>query len=500
MGTINIVGAGVGTALSQVLLCDDIEPGSEPSYQLSKLIYTYHPLGKRLADTPVSLAQSQPREISIPTAPDRAREAFEDEWERLRIDSHILNVGGLSRVYGIAAIAILVKGLRPDEPLDFTKLAEAEITFNVFDPLNMAGSLVLDLNPNSFDFLKPTGIRVNGERYAPGRFVVKINEKPIYLDYSNAAFGFSGRSVYQRGLYALKSFIRTMITDEMVARKAGLLVAKMVPPGSIVDGLMTAMFGVKRQMLKEGETDNVLGITPDESIETLNMQNVNTAMEVSRRNIINNIAAAADMPAIIINSETYVAGFGEGTEDAKNVARYVEGIRAELADIYTWFDKIVMYRAWSPAFYKTIQATNEDFANMPYNEAFQMWSNSFRAIWPSLIEEPDSEKVKVADTKLKAIIALIEVLLPACDPDNKAKLISWAADNFNTIVELFQSPLELDYETLAAYEPPVAEQPKEPGEPKPFSAQDSVGLGDELANKLGVQRFRELARKAMEAA
>lgn len=490
MGTINITGTGVGTPLMNILMADAIEPGSEPSYQLCKDIYTYHVLGKRLADTPVALAQSQPREISIPTAPDRVREAFLEEWERLGADSHILNVGGLSRVYGVAAVAILIKGLGPDEPLDFATLANAEITFNVFDPLNMAGSLVLDLNPNSFDFLKPTGIRVNGQRYHRGRFVVKINEKPIYLDYSNAAFGFSGRSVYQRGLYALKSFIRTMITDEMVARKAGLLVAKMEPPGSIVDGLMTRMFGIKRQMLKEGETDNVLGITPTESIETLNMQNVNTAMEVSRRNIINNIAAAADMPAIIINSETYVAGFGEGTEDAKNVARYVEGIRTELADIYGWFDKIAMYRAWTPAFYKTIQATDEAFVEMPYNEAFQLWANSFKALWPSLIEEPDSEKVKVADAKLKAIIALVEVLLPALDPANKATVISWAADNFNTIEELFQSPLELDYEALAEYEPPVVageqgDGPQEPREPKPFAAQDSV------------RRFRDLARAAV---
>ena len=37
---------------------------------------------------------------------------------------------------------------------------------------------------------------------------------------------------------------------------------------------------------------------------------------------------------------------------------------------------------------------------------------------------------------------------------------------------MFQTPLELDAEAIAAYEPPQPMQ--EPGEPKPFAANDSV--------------------------
>ncbi|WP_245168482.1 hypothetical protein [Enterobacter roggenkampii] len=39
------------------------------------------------------------------------------------------------------------------------------------------------------------------------------------------------------------------------------------------------------------------------------------------------MAAAADMPAIILNSETFAQGFGEGTEDARAVAVYIDNIR-----------------------------------------------------------------------------------------------------------------------------------------------------------------------------
>ena len=479
MATISLNGSGVGTALRQLLLCDDIEPGSDASYALCKTIYVNHPLGKKLADTPISLAQSQPRDITIPNAPDRVTERFREQWERDGADGHIFNLGSLSRIYGVAAVGLMIRDAGPMDAVDYWKLADQEISFNVWDALNLAGSQVLNLNPNDMDFLKPTGISVAGTPYHRSRSIVKIHEKPIYLYYANAGYGFTGRSVYLRAIYPLKSFVRTMITDEMVARKAGLLIAKMVPPGSFVDGLMTRMFGIKRQMLQEGETDNVLGITPEEAIETLNMQNVNTAMEVSRKNILDNTATAADMPAVLLNQETFAEGFGEGVEDAKSVARYIGGVRDELALVYAWFDKIIQHRAWSPSFFKTMQSEFSDqYGAMEYKEAFYEWQNAFRAPWPSLIEEPDSERVKVADAKLKAAIALVEVLMPALDPENKAIVIQWCCDNFNQLDELFQSPLDLDFEALANYEPP---QPiAEPGEPKPFAAQDAAGVVEKL--------------------
>lgn len=479
MATANVAGAGIGTALINLLMADDIEPGSDLSYQLAKDIYVYHPLGKKLADTPITLAQSQKREISVPGAPDRVKDQFLDAWGAQGCDGHIFNVASLSRVYGVAAIGILIDGALPSAELDYTKLAGQKIAFNVWDALNLAGSQVLNLDPNSMDFLKSTGIAVAGTPYHRSRAIVKFHEKPLYLSYTNAAFGFSGRSVYQRALFPLKAFIETMIADAMVARKAGLLVAKMKPPGSIVDRLQQAMYGIKRAMIQWGATNNVLGITPDESIESLNLQNVNGAMSESRKNILDNTATAADMPAIILNQETFAEGFGEGIEDAKSVARYIGGVRDELDPVYSWFDQIVMHRAWTEEFYATIQAEFPDqYGEIKFQDAFYQWKNAFKAVWPSLIEEPESEAVKVAETKLKAAIAWVEVLLPALDPENKAIVIEWCCDNFNQLDALFKSPLVLDFDALATYEPP---QPLvEPGEPKPFSAADGIGRLKEL--------------------
>lgn len=499
MAFLNIT-TGLGTSLTDILMADDVIPGSDPSYQLCKAIYTYHPLGKKLADAPVTLAQSQEREIVVADAPEDVVKKFLEGWEEIKATSHIFNLASLSRVYGAAALVMLVDGVKPEVELDLKKIGTGRVKFNILDPLNVAGSLVLDLDPNSFNFLSVKDIVVQGRRYDRARTIVMFNEKPIYLDYTVSAFGYVGRSVYQRCLYPLKSFLRTMIADDMVARKAGLLVAKMKPPGSIIDGMMTSLFGLKRRMLQDGQTDNVLGIDTEESIETLNMQNVNGAMQESRKDIINNIAVACDMPAIVINSETYVAGFGEGTEDAKNVARFVGGVRGELKEAYDFFDTIVMHRAWTPEFFAEVSAKYPDqFGGRDYDAVFQEWRNKFRALWPSLIEEPESERSKVDDVKLKAIVAMVQVLSPSLDPENKTELIKWAVDNFNELERLFSIPLNLDYEALAEYTPPEASQEgdragiDEPKMGKPFA--DAQTLGG-LIGQQGLARVLELVAKA----
>jgi hypothetical protein len=246
-----------------------------------------------------------------------------------------------------------------------------------------------------------------------------------------------------------------MVADDMVARKVGLLIAKMKPPGSVVDRLMQGAAALKRNLLREGETGQVLGITPEEDISTLNMQNIDGAGGFARKNILDNIATATPMPALLLNQETMAQGFADGSEDAKTIVRYVNGVRRDLDPVYKFFDKIVQHRAWTKEFYEIIQTRFPDeYGKIDYTTAFYMWHNSFEATWPSLLEEPESEKIKVDETKFKSIISLVETLQQSLPPDQKAKLLQWAADNFNENSILFTSPLELDWEAIAAYEPP----------------------------------------------
>src|SRR6185437_4195447 len=191
--------------------------------------------------------------------------------------------------------------------------------------------------------------------------------------------------------------------------------------------------------------------------------------------------------AKLLNSETFAEGFGEGTEDAKAIAHYIDGLREEMDPLEEFFDNIAMHRAWSSEFFDTIKALHPDsYGGKTYEQAFYEWKNSFAAVWPSLLKEPDSEQVKTDDVKLKAIIATVEVLEPLLDPENKAILIDWAAENLNDNKIMFQTPLVFDMEALRNYEPELpAENEVDPA--PPFSGRDSAGA-DKLVKILGRRR------------
>ena len=477
--SLNIGGSVIGGSLMQLLMADDIAPGSDPGYELCKIIYLYHPLGRKMTQTPISIAQSQARERVVQDAPNEVMEAFDREWRELKADDVISNTMLLARIYGIGSVAMIVDGENAGTPTDPTTWWRKQISFNVFDPLNTAGSLVLNQVPTARDFNKPVSVRVNGVVYHPTRFEVIMNEVPIYLAYTGSAFGFVGRSVYQRALFPLKSFVRSMIADDMVAMKLGLLVAKRKAPGSTIDNVMLKVFNIGRAILKMAQTGQVLNIGVEDSIETLNMQNVDGAGNYSRTNIIKNIASAAEMPAKLVDNETLVSGFGEGTEDAKNIAKYVDGVRKDMDCLYAFFEKVCMYRAWNPELYKRVQAKYpEQWRGRSFTDAFSEWRNNYSAKWPSLLTEPASEAVKVDQIRAESTIALVQTLAPQLDPENKAVLIQWAADTLAENKQLFPHELNLDMDALQAYAEEHADD----------AAAAAAGAGGEdtgVAKKLG---------------
>ncbi|MCS6004625.1 DUF1073 domain-containing protein [Klebsiella pneumoniae subsp. pneumoniae] len=451
--------------LITLLDSEDIQPGMSAGYQTCKTIYLFHPLGGKMVDRPIKMAMNEPRTVHISQAygiEQRLRDAFEREWKALGADKHIANAARISRIYGVSAIAMLVDNQEPSSAVDYRTLYKHNVTFNILDPLNTAGSIVLNQDPNAQDFQKVDGIRVAGKPYHKSRCVVQQNEDPIYLAYNSAAFGFTGRSVYQRALFPLKSFIQTMRTDDMVSVKGGLLVTKIQGPSSVVNNMMQKLSGIKRMMLKRGKTGEVLQIGANDSIESIDLSNLEKPLDSSRNHILENIAAAADMPAIILNSETFAQGFGEGTEDARSVAVYIDNIREWLEPLYDYFIRICQYRAWSIEFFNSLRADFPELKNT-YSLYFSSWINNFEYRWPSSLKEPESEKVKVDEIRFKAIVSMLEVLLPQVnmDDENRALLIEWAQTNANANESLFPQRLDLDIDSLKANRPqqPQGEEP-----------------------------------------
>jgi hypothetical protein len=281
-----------------------------------------------------------------------------------------------------------------------------------------------------------------------------------------------------------------MIANDMIATKLGLLVAKTRPPGPIINRVMQVIASVKRALLKQAQTGQVLTVDPDEDITTLNMQNVDGAGTYARNNVIKDIATAADMPAILLENETLATGFADGTEDAKTVVRYIEGLRMKMQPLYAWFDNIVMYRAWNPAFYARIQRQHKEYMNVSYEDAFSRWRENFTASWPSLLIEPRSETIQVEDVKLQAICAVTQTLIPLMDPLNQANVITWLMDNVNENENLFKHNLELDIQMLAQF----AEEQQQQKEQQAQMGAQGGGEGSEEGGQQGPAQA--MARKA----
>ena len=82
-----VTGTGMPSQFMQILACDSIQPGSDIGYTTAKLIYVYHPMGAKISEGPIILAQSQTREISISEGPEEElKKAFNREWKKIGKD------------------------------------------------------------------------------------------------------------------------------------------------------------------------------------------------------------------------------------------------------------------------------------------------------------------------------------------------------------------------------------------------------------------------------
>ena len=444
-------GSNLGTPLQQLLLADHIEPGADISYTLCRNIRLYHPLGAKMADGPVRIAQSQDRQIVVPGAPEEhVVGTYRECWRAMGVDAIIANLVGTTRCYGRAAVVAVAEGFAPDQPLDDKAVDRYgdKLRFNVVDPLQLASSGSGGLDPNRVDYQRPAVVTVQGTSYHPTRVCTLVHEDAVYLAFTGSSFAYTGRSVYQRALYPMKSYVQSMITDDLVTRKAGVIVAKIKQQMSATDRLAQAGAAFKRFLLREAQTDNVISIGADDEISTLDVQGVGAVHDSARAHILMNCAVASDMPAQLLNSETYVSGFGEGTEDAKKVAAYIDSERIRMDPAYRWFDRIVQRVAWTPALYEVVQSTDDEFEDVTYQTAYYRWVGAFRATWPSLLTEPDSKKSDVERVKLETIVKVFDALKVALDPDNVVRLVDWVTSNLNEQKLLFPTPLDLDPDTL----------------------------------------------------
>ena len=299
MSSIEVISSGVeeNTPLYNILMTKTLVPGQTPSYEICKDLYLYHPLGKKIIDAPISRAMNKRREIVVLEQPDFVVRRFDEKWDELQADYYIADCYRLSRIYGISSLAIVPENGDTSSPLKPKELWKDKIRFNSLDPLNTAGSMVGILDPNQPDFLKYSSIAVQGKQYSPGRAHIQLYENPVYLSFTSSAFGYVGRSAFNRCLYPMQSYLQSMIADNLVMVKSGVLVAKVDQPGSIIDKIQTAAQSIRLSILKSARTGNTVAIKPTESIESLDLHYLD--YQKQRLNILETIALSLDMPVLM---------------------------------------------------------------------------------------------------------------------------------------------------------------------------------------------------------
>jgi hypothetical protein len=447
----------LSSELAEILESDAIQPGTDVGYQTCKLLWQFHPLGGKLVEKPINMAMCKPRSYNVETDPDeRVVRQFSEVWERMGLNEKIKNLFFVSRCYGAAAIGIGTDGASCKEPIPTFGLREEDVYINVWDPLNAAGSMVTDQNPNSRFFQQANAtLKISGKNWHPSRTLKIFNGTPIYLEYQNSTFGFTGRSVFQRVLYPMKSYIGTMVANNLVAKKAGVLVAKTEQNGSVASGIMAVATGKKRENVKISENEGVLSIGKNDSIESLNLQNIDKALNAARDNIISDIAAGSDVPAMLIKEEAFSNGFGEGKEDSKAISQYVDGVRQVIEPVMDYFERMVRYIAWSEDFYNSLKNDFPDIITEDYQTTFQMWEREFDAQWQELVEE-SPDKRRESDSKVvQQAAGLFAILAPQLDPINRAMAADWLSSVTNATETYGDSPMIIDKDALSKYQPPL---------------------------------------------
>jgi len=126
------------------------------------------------------------------------------------------------------------------------------------------------------------------------------------LIYSPSAFGYSGRSIFSRSLYPLQSYLQSLITDNLVLIKSGVLVAKVSGSGAPADQIQRQSMLQKLNFLKKARTGNTLQVNPNEEIESLDLHNID--YQAVRANCLQNVALSLDMPTSFLTVRQYLMG------------------------------------------------------------------------------------------------------------------------------------------------------------------------------------------------
>lgn len=195
------------------------------SYQQCIDIYTGWALGNRIITSLPNFALSVNRKISFGDYPKEFIDRFNDTAEDLNVRNELKQLCYNIRIFGASSIFVNT-GSDFEQPLTAEHIRAAHtIRFIQATPLITSG-LQIDTNPLSLTYMQPISAKVGSSPVHLSRLIFANNNEPIYNEFTNSTFNYTGRSVFENMIDIIKYWNRSVIALQRIASKAGGVIVK----------------------------------------------------------------------------------------------------------------------------------------------------------------------------------------------------------------------------------------------------------------------------------
>lgn len=424
------------------------------TYQQCIDIYTGWALGNRIVTSLPNFALSVNRKISFGDYPKEFIDRFNETAENLNLRNELKQLCYNIRIFGASALFVNT-GNDYAKPLTSDIIRTApNIRLIQATPLITSG-IKIDINPLSLTYMQPVLAMVNSTQVDLSRFIFVNNNEPIYQQFTESTFGYTGRSVFENMIDIIKYWNRSCIALQRIASKAGGVIVKH-RGGNIVTSFLVDSTNKFLNLIRNLSNDGVASINLGDDIELFNLNGTaEVSLILDKFNSIIQLALS-DTPTAILLDERLAKGFGNGEEDFKALLIAVESYReTTLKPILKRLDKIVLARAFDDDFLAQMQQKySKDLSSLTFDELRLELERTFSYEWESLY--PESE-ANVQDNLGRKLDNLLRLRSLGANLGDIEEIVNADDTIYQNEIRFDSEPLTDDYEqdTIGA---PVGDQ------------------------------------------
>ena len=377
------------------------------SYQECKDIYTYWPLGKRIATALPNFAMSAERNVHFGELPPIVNEVFKEACVSYKVDNIVKQTAVYARVFGMAALYVSHTKADAVKPLKNSDYQNGEVGFNVLDPLIVNG-IQISQNPLEYSYQRLENIKVNGVEVDGSRVVAVFNDLPFYLRWVPSTYNWGSPSVYQNMYGLIKSWNRCVVALERMATKAGSIIIKS-RDGAVISGLIAEAARKTLNLIRNMQNDGAALVEKDADVEFFNLTGVDVVDSIVTQMNQLILMALADTPSAILLDKDLAQGFGEGSEDMKALLMAVDTFRHQiLKPLYDFIDGVVLRVAFNDS--KLTEILNEHKKDLNgIKDTATLRETIFKEYkfeWGNLYPETEATKLDNATKQLQNLATL----------------------------------------------------------------------------------------------